>query len=198
VGGGPRTSTTPWNTPSAFCSRCNSEWMNDMDDLAFPHVSAMIRGHPVHVDSAMAVAVGGWVCKVVVTARSHPLHPMLVWLAGEGTVTVNGKNYPCHHPRCSHRRCAADHLQVVLGGCPRCLPTWCWTGRGGTGSNAADLRNGSPHEAGPGVLRVSQPSRPRTQATPAIPDAESGHWHSPCQRSAGGIRPHATASSSLC
>lgn len=58
------------------CSRCNSEWMNDIDDLAFPHVSEMIRGNPVHFDSAMATAVAGWVCKVVVTARSHPLHPM--------------------------------------------------------------------------------------------------------------------------
>ena len=47
-----------------------------MDDLAFPHVSEMIRGNPVHFDSAMAAAVAGWVCKVVVTARSHPLHPM--------------------------------------------------------------------------------------------------------------------------
>jgi hypothetical protein len=132
------------------CARCNSEWMNDMDDLAFPRVSEMICGNSVHFDSAMAAAVAGWVCKVVVTARSHPLHPMLVWLAGEGTVTVKGKNYPCHHPRCSHRSCAADHVQVVLRGCPRCPPTWCWTGRGGTGSNAADLRNGSPNEAGPG------------------------------------------------
>jgi len=39
------------------CSRCNSEWMNDMDDLAFPRVSEMIRGNPVHFDSAMAAAV---------------------------------------------------------------------------------------------------------------------------------------------
>lgn len=58
------------------CSRCNSEWMNDMGDLAFPHVSEMIHGNPVHFDSAMATAVEGGVCKVLVTARSHPLHPM--------------------------------------------------------------------------------------------------------------------------
>jgi hypothetical protein len=56
-------------------------------------------------------------------------------------------------------------------------------------SSGADLRNGSPKRGWDGVLRVSQPSR--TPDTSHIndtrPNAETGHRHSPYQRSAGGI-----------
>jgi len=58
------------------CAQCNSEWMNDMDDAAFPYVADMIRGNPVLLHQNARAAIAGWICKVALTARSMPLHRM--------------------------------------------------------------------------------------------------------------------------
>ena len=47
------------------------------------------------------------------------------------------------------------------------------------------------NEAGTGCWGVPAVPRPRTQATPATSDAETGHQHAPyCQRSDGRIERH--------
>jgi hypothetical protein len=60
------------------CSRCNNEWMNDMDDAAFPYLSEMIQGNNVTLNAIAREAVAGWVCKVAITARAQPFNPFPV------------------------------------------------------------------------------------------------------------------------
>jgi hypothetical protein len=57
---------------TGVCSKCNNEWMNDLDSQAFPYVSEMIRGNSLTLDASAAQAVATWFMKVAVTARSSP------------------------------------------------------------------------------------------------------------------------------
>lgn len=57
------------------CKTCNNEWMNRVDDAAFPFVSEMIRGNPITLDAAAQCAVATWFAKVAITSRFSLIAP---------------------------------------------------------------------------------------------------------------------------
>jgi hypothetical protein len=58
------------------CHKCNSEWMNIIDENARPYLTAMIRGQTVALNANAQAAVAAWIMKVAVTARSEPNNPL--------------------------------------------------------------------------------------------------------------------------
>lgn len=60
------------------CRVCNNEWMNQVDDAAWPYVAPMIRGEDSKLDQAAQTAVATWMAKIALTARFSTTAPLPV------------------------------------------------------------------------------------------------------------------------
>jgi hypothetical protein len=77
------------------CSKCNNEWMNDIDNAAAPFLNSAIQGQPFTLDRAMQRAAAVWMMKVAVTARLSRASQMPIDPAWSHWLYSN--HSPIHH-----------------------------------------------------------------------------------------------------